>query len=121
MLCISPYVQFIDNQVLHGKQGLLIVAPVKIILHHPGFITLPQCGRLAPQALSGHGLGIGVQKVFILVENKPLLRLIRPLHPVGIFKFPNTQLKYNHGIHIPNPVMGWEWQDSIGLILCPPE
>ena len=121
MLCIPPHMKLVYDQVLHGDQRLGVITPVKVILYHPGLVTLAQSWRLTPKALSGYCFCIWVQQVFGWVKDQPLFRLPRSSHPISVLKLPNVQLEYDHGVDIADSVMLRKWQHGIRLILGPPE
>ena len=112
---------FIYDEILRGKTRRLHIAPVKIILYDTGFIVLAAGRGIAPLALACDCLGVRVQKVFVLIEDQPFLRFIRPVDTVSILKIFDVQLKHDHRIYISDPVVIWKWQDSEGLLLSPVE
>ncbi len=121
MLCKAPYMELIDNQILHRQKRRLQVLPVKIIFNHAGLIMLIHRGGSPPHALTRNSLGIRIQKITVLIKNQPLFRLVGPVHPVSVFKFFNIQFKNNHGIHIADAVMLRKRKHGKRLILFPVE
>ena len=117
MLRKPPHMHLIDDQVFHGNQGLSGIFPVEIVLHHSCPVNIPFHLRYAPQPLSRHCLGIDIQKCIILVEQKPFLRIIWPIHPVGILKVMYIQSEYDHGIYFPDLIILRKLQHGIGLRL----
>ena len=115
----APDVELVDDKVLHGDQGRTGVLPVKVVLHHPGPVVLAVGRGLSPPALPGHRLGIGVQQVTAFVENQPPFRLIGTVHPVGVLKLLDVQLKHDHGVHIADAVALGKGQRREGLRLPP--
>ena len=117
----APDVELVDDQVLHGDQGLLAVTPVEVVLHHPGLVVLAPGGGVPPLALPGHRLGVGVQQIPGLVKNHPLPGVVGAVHPVGVLKLLNVQLEHDHGVDVSNAVVLGEGEDGKGLVLRPVE
>ena len=105
MLCESPDMKLIDNQITHFIEGIRSIAPVKIVLDHPGMIQPILLLALSPDTLSCHCPGIRIQKHMLFVKQQPFLRIPGAVQPVGILKFLYIQPEYNHGIDLPDPVM----------------
>ena len=61
-----------------------------------------------PDALPGHGFCIRVKQIFFRIENQPVFRFIGSVHPVGIFKFFDIKLEYDHRKDISDPVSIWK-------------
>ena len=78
-------------------------------------------GGVAPFALAGDRLGIGVKKVLALVKDLACLRLIGAIHPVGVLKLLDVQLEDDHGVHVADPAALGEGEDREGLRLLPVE
>ena len=53
----------------------------------------------------------------IFVKQKAFPRVIRPVHPVGIFKIVYVKPKHNHGIYLSNLISLRKFQHCIGLFL----
>ena len=106
----SAYMEFIDDEILHGKERRTHIFPVKIILYDACFIMLAPGGGTSPGALAGDRLGIWVKEIFIFIKDQPLFRIIGTVYPVGIFEFFYVQFEYNHGVNLPDPVMRRKWQ-----------
>ena len=117
----APYVELVDDEVLHGNQRRRQVPPVEVVPDHPGLVVLAPGGGVAPPALAGDGLGVRVQEVLALVEDLSLFRLIGAVHPVGVLEFLDIQLKDDHGIHIADPVPLGEGQHGEGFDGLPVE
>ena len=117
----APDVELVNDEVLGGDEGLVQLAPVEVILHHPGLVVLAVGGGLAPVALAGDRFGVGVQQVAAFVEDKAPFRLIGPIHPVGVLKLLDVQLEHDHGVHISDAVVVGEGEDGEGLVLLPVE
>ena len=117
----APDMELVDNEVLHGNEGQMGVLPVEVVLYHPRLVVLPPGGGVAPAALPGDSLGVGVQQVLGAVKDEPLLRLIGAVHPVGVLKFLNVQLEHDHGVHIADPVALGEREHRKGLLGPPLE
>ena len=115
----APDVEFVDHQVLHGDKRGLQVAPVKVVLHYPGLVVLPPGGAAAPLALTGDGLGVGVQEVLAFVKDFALFRLIGSVYPVGVLKILNVQLEDDHGVDVADAVVLGEGQHGEGRLLLP--
>ena len=101
----APHMELVDDQVLHGDEGLAGVAPVEVVLDHPGLVVLAPGGGVAPPALAGDGPGVGVQQVLAPVEDEALVRLVGPADPVGVLEFLDVQLEDNHGVHVADAVV----------------
>ena len=115
----SSYMQFIDHTVPQGRQRLFLYCPVEIIMDYPGFVK-GICRQLfSPLALSCHCLGIGIQEIFLFLEQKPSARIIGTVHGIGIFKFIDLQTKDKHRIHISHPVIFRERYSGIRLLFLP--
>ena len=117
----APDMKLVNHQILHGDQGPGHVAPVEVVLHHPGPVVLVHDGLHAPLALSRHRPGVRVQEVAGLVENQALLHVPGAVHPEGVLELLNVQLEYNHGVHVSDAVAVREGQDGVGLLLPPLE
>ncbi len=117
----APDVEFVNDQVFHGNEGPGEVAPVEVVLHHPGFVVLAGAVLHAPLALARYRPGIGVQKVLGLVEDQAFLRVPGAVHPEGVLELLDVQLEDDHGIHVPDAVPLWEGENGVGLGFPPVE
>ena len=118
----APDVEFVDNQVLHGQEGLVIAPPVEVVLDHPGLVVLTARGGLdAPLALAGDCLGVGVQQIAASVEKQALGGVVGALHPVGVLKLVDVQLEDDHRVDIADPVVFGEGNHGVGLVRLPVE
>ncbi len=117
----APHVELVDDDVLHRDQGAAHAAPVKVVPDHAGLVVLAPGGGVAPAALAGDGLGVGVQQVLGVVKDQPPLRLIGAVHPVGVFKLLDVQLEDDHGVHVADAVVLGEGEDGVGLLGLPLE
>ncbi len=117
----AAHVELVDDEVLRGDEGLAHIAPVKVVLHHPGLVVLAMGSGIAPAALAGDRLGVGVQQIAAFVKNQALFRLVGAVNPVGVLKFLDVQLEHNHGVHIADAVVLGEGEDGEGLVLRPVE
>ena len=116
MLGKASDMHFINRQILHWDQRLGIISPVKIIFNHSGLIDHLVLGA-SPDTLSGHRLGIDIQKHVIFIKKQPLLGIIGTVHAVSILKIIDIKPEDNHGIHLPDLVIFRERDHRIGLIL----
>ena len=107
--------KLVDHKLAQLLFRLRRVSPVEDILYHPGMVILFLMS--APDALSRHRPGIGVQKDGVFIKAQPLFRLPGPVDAVGIFKFFDVQPEHDHGIHVPDPIFFRERQDRIRFLL----
>ena len=91
-------VKFIDDKVAHFSFGLRHVAPVKCIIYNPGMVG-PDL-LLSPDTLAGNSFCVRIQENIIFVEKHAVGRIVRAVHPVGIFKIFDVDAEDNHRIHI---------------------
>ena len=115
----APHVKLIDHQVAHLPAGLRHVSPVEIVLHHPGPVCTARLLLFPPDALSGHGLGVGVQKNLIPVKQQSRSGIIGSVHPVSVLEFPDIQAKHDHGVHVADFVLLRERKHGVGILLPP--
>ena len=114
----SPDMHLVDDQFFHWNLGPYFRAPVEIVPHHPGPVSVI-ADLPSPGTLSGHCLGVRIQKNILLVKEEALLWIIRPIQPVCIFEFLHIQAEYHHGIDISNLIIVWKWNHRIRLGLLP--
>ena len=108
---------FIDHQVFHGNAGMVCGAPVKVASYYAGAVSAVIIRIVSPVALTGYGLGIGIQKDSLGVKTVSFLFIKGAVQPVGIFHIRNVQVKYDHGIDAADLVIFRKFQDSVGVIL----
>ena len=117
----APDMELVDHQVLHGDQGPGHVAPVEVVFHHAGLVVLAGAVFHAPLALSRYSAGIRVQKILGLIKEQAFLHVFGTVHPEGVLKFLDVQLKHDHRVHIADAVTLRKGEDGVGLRLLPPE
>ena len=69
-------VKLINNQFLKRNRGRLKVAPVVVLKHHARLVDALILLRLAPAALTGDRLGVGVEDIFCLVKHQTLFGVV---------------------------------------------
>ena len=101
----STDMQLIYDQVFRREKRRRVIFPVEVVFYDTGFIMLSPRRSVAPVALSRDCPGIGIQKIFITVEDQSLLWFIRAVHAVCIFKFFYVEFEYDHGIYVSDSIM----------------
>ena len=117
----APDMKLVNHQVLHGNQRPGHVAPVEVVLDHPGLVMLVHGGLNPPLALARHRPGVGVQQVFRLIENNAPGGVSGTVYPEGILELLDVQLEHDHGVHISDAVTLREGENGVRLRLLPPE
>ena len=97
-------VKLINNQFLKRNRGRLKVAPVVVLKHHARLVDALILLRLAPAALTGDRLGVGVEDIFCLVKHQTLFGVVGTVDRVGVFKLVDLQTEYDHGVGVADTV-----------------
>ena len=96
MVSKAAYMKFIYYQVIHRKDWLFAIAPVKIILDNAGMIRSAVVGGGTPNALLCDSSGVRIKEHFVFIKDLAVLRVRRAVKPVGIFKILDIKAKYDH-------------------------
>ena len=110
--------QLINYQIFKLMVQILILAPVKTALYHPGFVDkiFSSFRTFSPLSLSGDCLRIGIQQNLIFVKTKSLRWIIWPIHLIGILKIFCFEPENKNGVRISYLVAFRNPESRIGLI-----
>ena len=115
MLRKAAHVQLINDQIAQLSVRLAHLSPVENILHDACMIVLLTLA--APDTLPGDSARIGVKQDLALIEQKPLLRLIRTVNAICILKFLDIQTEHDHRVDVADLILLRKRQHRIRFIL----
>ena len=104
MLCEAADMDLVDDQILHREQRIFVGPPVKIVADDPCFVKILIPRLFAPDALPGDRFGIGVEQDPAFVKCKSLLRVVRTVDAVGVFKLFNIKIEDDHCVDVADAV-----------------